>query len=138
MKNTDRIVEKLRQFPPLAGEDEYQIRLIAGHVEEHDIKVGDVLLREGDRSVAVHLLITGRAAVSVDGAVIAESGPGSILGEMGLIDHSTSSATVTVIEAGEVLSLDWLGFQALLDSAPVSRAITAGLAERLRRREHTQ
>jgi CRP-like cAMP-binding protein len=138
VRKTDRIVTKLRQFPPLAGEDDLQVKLIAEHVTEHDTTTGEVLLREGDRSVAVHLLITGRVAVSISGAVIAESGPGSILGEMGLLDHSVSSATVTVIEPGEVLSLDWLGFQSLLDSAPASRAITAGLAARLRRRDHVE
>jgi CRP/FNR family cyclic AMP-dependent transcriptional regulator len=135
MTKIDLIVALLRRFPPLAGEDEYQLRRIAGHVTEHGTSEGEVLLREGEIAREVHLVIEGRAAVTHDGAVIAEAGPGSILGEMGMIDHSVSSATVTVTEPGLVLTVDWLGFDSLLDSRAASRAITAGLAERVRRRE---
>jgi CRP/FNR family transcriptional regulator, cyclic AMP receptor protein len=135
MSKIDRIVAQLRRFPPLAGEDEFQLRRIAGHVTAHPTTDGEVLLREGEVSRSVHLLIEGRVAVTHNGAVIAEAGPGSILGEMGMIDHSVSSATVSVTEPGLVLTVDWLGFDSLLDSRAASRAITAGLAERVRRRE---
>ena len=135
MSKIDRIAAQLREFSPLAGEDEYQLRRIAGHVTERATTGGEVLLREGEAAREVHLLIEGRVSVSVAGVAIADAGPGSILGEMGMIDHSVSSATVTVTEPGRVLTVDWLGFDSLLDSRAASRAITAGIAERLRRRE---
>jgi CRP/FNR family cyclic AMP-dependent transcriptional regulator len=131
----DRMAAQLREFSPLAGEDEYQLRRIAGHVTERVTTSDEVLLREGEVAREVHLLMEGRVSVTVGGVAIAEAGPGSILGEMGMIDHSASSATVTVTEPGRVLTVDWLGFDALLDSRAASRAITAGIAERLRRRE---
>ncbi|HLY35004.1 MAG TPA: cyclic nucleotide-binding domain-containing protein [Jatrophihabitantaceae bacterium] len=138
MDKIDRLVSELRDFPAFVGEDEYQLRAIARHVTEHRLSEGEVLLREGDPARTVYLLITGRASVSVGGNVVAESGPGSILGEMGMLDHSTSAATVTVTEPGLALMVDWLGFEALMDSRAFSHAIGAGLAERLRRHERRE
>jgi len=135
MDKIERLVSDLRDFPAFAGEDEYQLRAIARHVTEHPLTAGEVLLREGEPSRSVFLLITGRASVSVGDRVIAESGPGSILGEMGMLDHSTSAATVTVTEPGLALMVDWLGFEALMDSRAFTHAVGAGLAERLRRKE---
>ena len=135
MSTIDRVVHALRRFPPLAGEDEYQLRRIATHVTERRTAIGDTLLREQEPARAVHLLIEGRASVTVAGRSIAEVGPGSIVGEMGMLDHSVSSATVTVTEPGVVLTVDQLGFDSLLDSHAASRAISADLAARVRRAE---
>jgi cAMP-dependent protein kinase regulator len=135
MDKIDRLVSDLRDFPAFAGEDEHQLRAIARHVEEHPTAVGEVLLREGDAARSVFLLITGRASVTVAGKLVAESGPGSILGEMGMLDHSVSAATVTATEPGLALVVDWLGFESLMDSRAFTHAIGVGLAQRLRQHE---
>jgi CRP-like cAMP-binding protein len=131
----DRIVGELRRFGPLAGEDEYLLRRIASHVTEHQTAAGDVLIRERETARAVHLLITGRVAVTIGEALVADIGPGSILGEMAMLDHSASAATVTVVEPGLVLTVTSQGFDALLDSQAASRAISSGLARRVRHLE---
>jgi len=131
----DRIVADLRRFGPLSGEDEFQLRRIATHITERATSPGDILLSEGEPAREVHLLVDGRATVSVHGDAVGEVGPGAILGEMGMLQQSVSSATVTVTEPGLVLSVDWLGFDSLLDSPAANRARSSALAQRVLRAE---
>jgi CRP-like cAMP-binding protein len=135
MSKIDAIVADLRRFGPLSGEDEYQLRRIATHVVKHRTTAGEVLLREDEVATKVHLLVEGRASVTLHGSEVGFFGPDSILGEMGMLQHSASSATVTVTEPGLVLTVDRLGFESLLDSAAATRAIGVALADRVRRAE---
>ena len=135
MSKIDAIVTDLRRFGPLAGEDEYQLRRIATHVTQHHTAAGEVLLQENEPATKVHLLVEGQASVALHGEEVGSVGPGSIIGEMGMMQHSVNSATVTVSEPGLVLTVDRLGFESLLDSPAANRAIGVALADRVRRAE---
>ncbi len=56
--------------------------------------VGDVLVNQGDVGHELFLLLDGVLAVEVDGAGVAEVGPGSILGERALLEEGTRTATL--------------------------------------------
>ncbi|KWW97574.1 hypothetical protein TH66_18505 [Carbonactinospora thermoautotrophica] len=66
-------------------------------------EAGEVLLREGERSHHVVLLLSGRVKVTSRApsgyeAVLAIRGPGDILGELAWLDQMPRSATVTALE----------------------------------------
>ena len=70
-------------------------------------EAGEVIFRSGDDARDAYIIESGKVAVSdsVDGKniQIAELGAGEIFGEMSMIDDAPRSATVTAIEATEVI-----------------------------------
>ncbi len=66
---------------------------------------GAVMFQKGDAATELHFLISGRYRV-VEPNV--ELGPGSIIGELGLLEPGKSrTATVQCIEAGETLAISY-------------------------------
>ena len=55
---------------------------------------GDTLTNQGDTGRDLYLLLDGVLAVEVDGAAVAEVGPGSILGERALLEGGTRTSTL--------------------------------------------
>jgi Cyclic nucleotide-binding domain len=56
---------------------------------------GQVLIVEGDPGDDVYLILDGTVEVSVGGDVVAEAGPGSIIGERAAIEGGVRTSTVT-------------------------------------------
>jgi signal transduction histidine kinase len=68
-------------------------------------------MREGDASDSLHIIVRGRVRVSqarphaVQPLVLAELGPGEVVGEMGVLDNQPRSATVTALEETDTLEV---------------------------------
>jgi CRP-like cAMP-binding protein len=100
---------------------------------------GSELMRQGDISDAMYVILAGRVRVErtvpqmPEPVVLAELGPGQVVGEMGLLDHEPRSATVTAIEDTEAVELDDLALaQTVLRYPEVGTALLKLLSERLR------
>jgi hypothetical protein len=61
------------------------------------LKAGDILVRQGDAGDEVYLLLDGVLAVDVDDDVVAEVGPGAILGERAILEGGRRSATLRAV-----------------------------------------
>ena len=83
--------------------------------ERRVVDEGDTLLEEGQLCGKLYFVLSG--SLRVEGTVklpsgrrfkagVADVGVGSLLGEMALFDRQPHSATVTVVEAGEVAVVD--------------------------------
>ena len=84
--------------------------------------VGETLMREGDQADYVMVIIEGRAEVCVDEngweRVLAERGPGELVGERGGLQVRVRSATVIALEAVRVLTVRTRDFQAFVNAHP--------------------
>jgi hypothetical protein len=58
---------------------------------------GDVLVREGDAGQSLFLLLDGVVSVEVGGSVLAEVGPGAIVGERALLEAGQRTGTLTAV-----------------------------------------
>lgn len=103
----------------LAALNEQQLRelLRQGHHEHHE--AGSVLFREGTASGTVVLLNDGRVkitSVTEDGqeALLAIRGPGDVLGELGALDGTPRSATVTAVDDVDALVVPARAFRSLV------------------------
>jgi len=80
-----------------------------GVVKEHP--PGEIIFREGDSASSVMLVLNGQAEVYVErhGKLIplAESGPGTILGELGVLCGIPRSASLRA--KGPLVALHWSG-----------------------------
>jgi predicted acylesterase/phospholipase RssA/CRP-like cAMP-binding protein len=86
---------------------------------------GEVLLRRGDRSDDIYLIVSGRLRVAIAGSqgtekVLAELGPGETIGEMALITGEPRSADVYAIRDTQLVKLSRPSVEHLLVRHPRS------------------
>ena len=98
---------------------------------------GKTILRENDPGDSAYIILSGLVEVSkiIEGqrVVLDRLGPGSIFGEMSLIDGRPRSATVTAIESTRLSIINSSRFQAILNLIPKEvRPLFGSLSERLR------
>jgi CRP-like cAMP-binding protein len=98
------------------------------------LQSGLVLFSEGEAGKSMYVLMEGSAAICVAGEVIEVAGPGSLLGEMALVNSSVRSATVITRSDCRVIAIDRMQFDALVRESPqFARHVMSVMADRLRR-----
>ena len=70
-----------------------------------ELKAGSDFFQQGYAAQAVHLVLDGEVAVSVDGAEVARLGPGSVFGEMAMLTNRQRMGTVTAVVPTTVASV---------------------------------
>jgi len=100
--------------------------------------VGDVIFSEGDIGTDAYILKSGKIKITVKvqddtPRTLATAGPGSIIGEMALIDDAPRAASAVALEEGEAMVVTEPEFQKRLDkSDPVIALLLKIYTERLR------
>lgn len=80
---------------------------------------GEVVVRDGEESTALYLVITGEAAVIMKLREIARVQPGDVFGEIAFITGNLRTATVRAADSAlEVLELDQASLRGLLEAHP--------------------
>ena len=98
------------------------------------VQSGLPLFNEGEAGWNMYVLLAGTVAVCVGGEVVEVAGPGSLLGEMALINSSVRSATVITRTECRVLSTNSAQFDLLVRESPqFARHVMEEMADRLRR-----
>ncbi len=88
------------------GLTDEQLRNISELATSRELAPGEVLCHEGERADELFIVLAGRFAVRIgNGEILAEIGPGSVIGEMGLIDPRPRSATVEATETARVVAI---------------------------------
>lgn len=122
---------RLKGIPVLADLSEAELEAVAGLAAEVSVPAGKELVREGDYSYELLAIEEGTAKVERGGTVIAELGPGDIIGEMGVLERSQRSATVTATSSMLLVTLDRWDAKKLAKAAPsVAEKLKALISER--------
>jgi CRP-like cAMP-binding protein len=123
----------VRDLPPQA---QRRLAMLARH---HSFPAGTTLLRQGDESDCLFVLLGGRVRVEVrhprlgTPIVLADLGPGEVVGEMGVLDTRPRSATVVALEDTEAVSLQHAAVSLVLLQFPQAGAtLLRTLSRRLR------
>ena len=110
------------------------IELFRGANKVLKISRGQTLFREGDVGTTMFVLLSGSADVLVGSTVVGVIRPGSIVGEMALVDDERRSATVRMRTPCEVVALSKSDFDRLLQERPdFARYVLKMVVDRLRR-----
>lgn len=105
----------------VAALDPAELERIADAFGEHEFPAGSHIIREDDRGarvLAFFAITDGTVSLAAGGSVVRSCGPGDFLGEIGLLDSTRRTATVTA-----ETDVRWLGpsawaFRTLVDEHP--------------------
>lgn len=109
-------------FRPRLSVDQW--RVIAPYLTRHEIRAGDLLVKQGDADRTMYLLAQGSLQVFVTGGTpgggsrIAILRPGSVVGEPGLFNDGPRMANVEAMTACEVWALRGPRFEELSQRTP--------------------
>ncbi len=110
------------------------IELFRGARKTRKIGAREVLFRQGDPGTEMFVLLAGSADILIGQTIVEMARPGTILGEMALIDDETRSATVVTRTPCHVVSLDKDDFDRLIHDQPqFARHVLKVVVQRLRR-----
>jgi CRP-like cAMP-binding protein len=99
-----------------------------------DLQEGIVIFSAGEPGTNMFVIIEGAVSIIVGGRVVEVAGPGSIVGEMAMVDSSFRSATVATRTDSRVISIDKAQFDTLVRESPeFGRHVMTVIADRLRR-----
>ena len=94
---------------------------------------GDFLFREGDKSEKMYVLLEGEVDIFLGDFVLETAGPGALLGEMALIDHSPRTANAVAKTPARLAQIDRRRFHFLVQQTPhFATHVMKTLADRLR------
>lgn len=128
----------LRTIPLFNGVRDPELEQIASVAAQRKVTRGTVIVRAGDVTDSLYILINGSARVlnsDEEGreVILSILGPGDFFGEMGLIDGSPRSADVVAAEPCEMLVISKADFKRCLkENFDVALNIMKRLVERLR------
>jgi CRP-like cAMP-binding protein len=130
---TDDHAAHLAKVGFFEGFTDAELRRVAELAEEVEADTGAELTEQGRVGQEAFVVLEGRAGVYVGGRQVAEVQPGSVVGEMALIDHRPRSATVRALTPMRLLSFDAQRFRRLLDEMPkANQRVLEKLVEILR------
>ncbi len=119
---------KLLEHPIFAGLPTPRLEAAARELTEVPMAAGDVVIRQGDAADRFYLVADGELRVTqtrdAKPVELRRLGPGDVFGEIGLLNRSPRTATVTALSDGRLLALDGDAFLELVSSGP-------GLSSRL-------
>ncbi len=114
-----RMLSNLMNHAPLfAPFNRNDRRELVQKFRARDVKRGDVLVREGQTSDGLYVVLSGEVEVEVKGTRIAALKEGQLFGEMSLLTRTPASATVRASRHTSLLRLPKQDFDMLILSHP--------------------
>jgi len=111
------------------------IALLQRAGEARTFEAGDVVFAEGEPGECLYVVKSGAVSLQRGGRRLEEVGPGTIFGEMALIDLGPRSASAVAVTDCELVSIEKRQFWFLVQETPYfAETVMRVMAERLRRR----
>jgi len=139
MEETGRITDFLKRSVIFHNLPEDDLRKISLNFEILNLPMDEVLFYEKDQSNDMYIVLEGKVKASLfdehgNELVLAEFGPGEIIGEMGIIDQLPRSATVVAEENTKLAVLRRDIFLKIIRENPdIAFNVIKALVARLRR-----
>ena len=125
-------------IPLFTGLSKKGMETIAHHTVAKTFPAQSTLLREGERSDSLYIILYGKVKFYIcdeDGneAILNIQGPGDCFGEMGLLDEAPRSASAMTMESTRVAIMTKSGFKECLASNPdIAYNLIRALSQRVR------
>jgi len=122
--SSEDVFSFLHKHPLLRGIPDDELRIAADSIHPINFMDGQSILLEGDVGTDCYFICTGSVQVSSLNLVgknllLANLGPGALVGEIGLLQNERRTACVTAIGEVTALRLDRQSFELLAESSPL-------------------
>lgn len=125
-------VAHLRHVPLFSATPDHVLAGVASALDEVSFARGDVLMRVGDVEDWMFVIVDGSAQVLRPDRLV-ELGPGSVVGELAVLDPQPRSATVTASTSLTAFRLSKAAFDEAVRTRPeVALGVITELVARLR------
>ena len=136
MVDKQSAVELLAGVDLFKGLSKKELRAIADMAKEMHFSPGQRVVTEGEEGGRFHMILDGKAKVTVAGRTRNVLGPGAYFGEVSLIDGGPRSATVAAETPLRTLALAAWNFRPLMKELPgIAPKILVEMCRRLRSNE---
>jgi len=133
MASKKAYLEHLKNIPLFQGLPQKDIEKIAKAGDEVSLPAGSLIVDQGQTGREAFVVLEGSVLIKRNGKKVAVAGPGTIVGELSLLDHGPRTATVTCETDCTFLLLSQRTFLAVVDSVPaLAHKLMATLAGRIR------
>jgi len=106
-----------------------ELQSIARAGTDVTMTAGTVIIDQGQTGREAFGVMSGQVTVKRNGRTVTSLGPGSIVGELSLLDHGPRTATVTCDTDCELFVIDQRHFSGVLDEVPaIAHKVMAHLA----------
>jgi CRP/FNR family cyclic AMP-dependent transcriptional regulator len=134
-----RMIDSLRQAPLFAALPEHDLAQLAQMAREVEVQAGEVIIHQGADSDALYVVTSGQIRVfltdeSGKEIILSLDGPGTVVGEISVLDGAPRSASVAARQKTHLLRIDGSALRNLLESnMPLAMAVIKALASRVRK-----
>jgi CRP/FNR family transcriptional regulator, cyclic AMP receptor protein len=133
MANKKAYLEHLRNVSLFQGCSTKELEKIAKASDEITMSAGTLIVDQGQTGREAFIVLEGTVTVKRNGKKVASLGPGTVVGELSLLDHGPRTATVICETECTLLLLSQRHFMAVVDDVPaLSHKLLATLAGRIR------
>ena len=133
MASKKAYVEHLRNIPLFQSFSQKDLEKVAKAGDEVSMPAGSLIIDQGQMGREAFVILEGTATVKRNGKKVATVGPGSIVGDLSLLDHGPRTATVTCDTDCKLLVLSQRTFLAVVDDVPaLSHKLLGSLANKIR------
>lgn len=137
VRNSD-LRQSLSQVALFSTCSKKDLERIAKASEDIEVPEGQIIVDQGDVGRDCYVVVSGEATVRRSGRKITTLGPGSVIGELSLLDHGPRTATVVADTDMQLVVIDQHHFTSLLEEVPaLSRKLLGYLAGRVRELDRT-
>jgi hypothetical protein len=127
------IMLHLRSLPIFERLTTRQLMDLALVVREEEHAAGTTIVREGDFSDCIYLVVDGRVRISKSGMPLAELGPKSFFGEVAIFEGTVRTATADAAITTRLLRLSRNDLLRLMEEFPgIAISVCQNLSRRLR------
>jgi len=126
-------VEHVRNVPLFRGCSQKDLEKVVRAGDEISRPAGTTLVREGEPGHDAFIVLDGSVSVHRAGAKVTTLGPGSIVGELSMLDRGPRTATVVCETDCDLFVLGVRQFSGVLEEVPsIAHSLLASLATRIR------
>ena len=125
----DGKIDWLRSIPGFDQLTRSEIANLASTADRTSAPAQRVLVSQGGRGLECFVVADGELDVIRDGEFVARIGPGSVVGEIALLDNAVRNADVVAVTDVEVAVFDVRSFRYAVDANPSFRAMVERAAE---------
>jgi CRP-like cAMP-binding protein len=104
-------------------------RTLVERFRARDVERDDVIIRDGDQTDGLYVVLSGEVDVSKDGLLLTKLKEGDLFGEISLLQKTPATATVTASRHTTLLRLPREDFDALISSHPQILVLVSELSD---------